>query len=372
MNLLLISSDQNVFDEGSATRARVRAYAEAVAATGGTLHLLSRAPRAQEIAEGPLFLHGVRVHKLAAPWILARHAHALITAHAIDAVSAQDPFEHGWAALRALRGTPAKLHLQVHTDYLSPWFTRGRMRAALLNRVRVRIADRVVPQAQGIRVVSARVKGAMRSRYGATLPEPAVIPIPVSAEVPPPVPLPERFPFTLIAVCRLEPEKRVQDAVAAIARLQERYPMLGLVVAGDGRERSRLKRYARARGVGDRVRFLGWRADARGLMQSAQGFIQASAYEGYGLSLIEAALAGVPIITTDVGIVGEVFVNYDHALVAQPGDIGMLATHIARLIEDNHARVTLEMNGREAAQAHLANVRNTPADIIADIAQVLA
>ena len=41
--------------------------------------------------------------------------------------------------------------------------------------------------------------------------------------------------------------------------------------------------------TGDRVVFLGWRSDARGLMQSANAFIQASAYEGYGIALIEAA-----------------------------------------------------------------------------------
>jgi L-malate glycosyltransferase len=113
--------------------------------------------------------------------------------------------------------------------------------------------------------------------------------------------------------------------------------------------------------------FLGHRPDARALMANAQTFIQASAYEGYGMTLIEAALAGVPIITSDVGIVGEVFSGYEHVLAAPVGDPTNLAAHIAWLIEDLEARRALVMSARARALEHLATVKNSPEDIIADI-----
>jgi glycosyltransferase involved in cell wall biosynthesis len=376
MNILFISNDPGLADPASSVCTRMRAYAEEVAKTGGTLHILSRGARAGEFSEGPLAVHIIRSPKLLSPWKLAKRGNALIREHAIDVVSAQDPFEHGLAASWAIRGTQAKLHLQVHTDYLSPWFTRDAIFRSprahmplILNRIRIAIANRVVPRASGIRVVSQRIQKSMIERYGEAIPVPAVIPIKVSTEVPPKVELPPRsFTFALIAVGRLEPEKRFKDCIAAVKRLEKGYPSLGLVIVGDGRERRRLERFARRLGLADKIVFLGWRNDARGLMQDAQAFIQSSAYEGYGQTLIEAALGGTPIITSDVGIVGEVFTGYESVFSVPVGDPTNLASLTARLIEDHMARRTLSIEGKAAALRHLAEVRNSPADIIADIA----
>jgi glycosyltransferase involved in cell wall biosynthesis len=377
MNLLLVSNDPNLCIPDSPVRGRMRAYADEVAKTGGELHVLTRARSSYEGSDGPLHIYGVRMPKLLSPWLLARRAKTLIRAQGIDVVSAQDPFEHGIAALWAVRDTPAKLHVQVHTDYLSPWFTREaifrspRVNMPFLNRVRRRIADRVVPQAHGIRVVSERVKESMVKRYGASIVTPSVLPIAVRQDVPPKAALQLRpFTFTLIAVSRLEPEKRIPDLLAVVRRLKGAYPSLGLVIVGDGRERRNLERLAEKWGVGDRVMFLGWRTDAWSLMQDANAFIQASAYEGYGATLIEAALAGVPIVTSDVGVVGEVFVGYEHVFAAPVGDPTNLAALVAQLIEDPQARTLLSLEGRRVALEHLASAKNTPADIIADIARL--
>src|SRR5690606_9973815 len=106
-----------------------------------------------------------------------------------------------------------------------------------------------------------------------------------------------------------------------------------------------------------------------GLMRSAQAFIQASAYEGYGRTLMEAALARVPIITTDVGIVGEVFAGYDDVLAAPPGDPAALATHIMGLIEDQAARRMLVIGAEEAARRHLPAFAGYPRPVIEDLAR---
>ena len=308
MKVLFVSNDPTIFVATSAAHARMRAYAAFI----GELHIVSAAPRgAREEQEGNLFLHPVHSWKLFRIRALASRAHALIIKYGIEVVSAQDPFEHGLAALRALRDTNAKLHVQVHTDFLSPWFVRSgnwrspQGRVPFLNRYRRRLAGRVLPAAAGIRAVSERVKASLVERYGPRIGEPSVIPIAVNATVPPPVLLPAHpFTFALIAVGRLEPEKRIEDILAALKLVVGHYPMVGLFIVGDGRERVRLERMTRALKLEENVIFLGERPDARALMGRAQAFIQASAYEGYGRTLIEAALAKVPIITPDVAIVG--------------------------------------------------------------------
>jgi glycosyltransferase involved in cell wall biosynthesis len=376
MRALFIGSDPSLFTPGSPARLRMQEYAAVI----GSLTILSRAPRSAAapyvhgIVEGNLMLVAVGEGKVFALLALMRRARQLIRENRIEVVSAQDPFEHGFVALRAVAGTNAKLHIQVHTDFASPWFTRGKiMRAAkvampLLNAVRLRIADQVIPRADGIRVVSARIRDSLIARYGDGLPPVSVIPIATSAELPPPVPLPERpFSFALITIARLEPEKRIEDIIDAIARIHRTYPSVGLFVVGDGRSRASLEARARALGLEGHIIFLGWRTDALALMQSAQAYIQASAYEGYSRTLIEAALARLPIITTDVGIVGEVFMGYEDVLVAPPLDPAALSVHIVSLVEDVQARRSLAMSAEHKARTHLASVAGQPKRIAEDL-----
>ena len=242
----------------------------------------------------------------------------------------------------------------------------------LLNRWRRRIADRVLPRADGIRVVSERVKKSLVARYGSIIPEPSVIPVAVDSTVPEPIRLPEHpFTFSLISVGRLEPEKRIEDILTALALVAKQYPMVGLFIVGSGSERRRLERMARHLGLADRVIFLGERPDARALMGSANAFIQASAYEGYGRTLIEAALARVPIITTDVGIVGEVFKGYEDVLSVPVDDPTALSLGIVGFIEDTRVRLELPIRAETVARAHLAKVGDMPTRVFEDLSRLL-
>ena len=369
MKVLFISNDPTIFVATSAARARMRAYARAI----GGLYIVSAASSdAHEEQDGNLFLHPVHSWKLFRARALAARAHALILARGIDVVSGPDTLEQGLAALRAAQGTNAKLHIQVHTDFLSPWFVKsGGLYMSLLNRYRCHLADRVLPRAAGIRVVSERIKSSLIARYGSTVLEPSVIPVAVEMVVPAPVPLPEHpFTFALIAVGRLEPEKRVEDVLAALKIVTKQYSMVGLFIAGPGRERSRLERLAHSLGLKKSVIFLGDRPDARTLMASANAFIQASAYEGYGRTLVEDALARVPIITTDVGIVGEVFKGGEDVLAVPVADPRALASAIAELIENNALRLSLTTRAETAARAHLASIGDLPSRIAADLARL--
>ena len=256
------------------------------------------------------------------------------------------------------------------------------MRMPFLNRYRRRLADRVLPKAAGIRVVSERVKTSLVARYGsrpseigaqshgAGIPEPSVIPVSVDTNVPTPALLPKHpFSFVLIAVGRLEPEKRIEDLLAALKLVVGHYPMVGLCIVGEGRERGRLERMARSLNLENHVIFLGERPDARALIGSAQAFIQASAYEGYGRTLIEAALARVPIITTDVGIVGEVFKGYEDVLAVPVADPTALSLGIVGIIEDDTVRQELPRRAEIAARRHLEAAGDLPVRIVRDLAR---
>ncbi len=375
MKALFISNDPNIFDTTSAVRARMRLYAKEI----GELHIASvaRTGARAEQEEG-LFLYPVHASRLFRVRAFTALARSIIAERGIEVVSAQDPFEHGLAALKATQGTLAKLHIQVHTDFLSPWFIkRGNWRSPsvrmpFLNRYRLRLADRILPQASGIRVVSERIKESLIAKYGKSIVDPVVIPAGMSSETPEPVRLPEHphFTFALIAVGRLEPEKRIEDILAALKLVRAHYSTVGLFIVGEGRERKRLERMVRQLGLQNHVFFLGQRSDARGLMQSAHAFIQASAYEGYGFTLIEAALAKVPIITTDVGIVGEVFKGYEDVLSVPVADPTALSLSIVGILEDTRVRLELPLHAEATVLAHLGSVGNTPERIAEDLSRI--
>lgn len=370
MKALFVSNDFSIFDPGSATRERMRSYAAAI----GELHIVSRAPDgATEVTEGPLTLHPVVVGKLFYLGVIEKKIRELVIQHGIEVVSAQDPFEHGRAALRAIRGIPAKLHLQIHTDFLSPWFVRSgvfrsmKVPAPALNRMRLQIADSVIPKADGIRAVSERVASSVAVTYG--VPMPTVIPVPVTLDAPPPLPFPpHEFSFVFFTCSRLAPEKRIEDVLMALGRLGLHHDTVGLIVVGDGPERKKLETLTAKLGLTKRVLFMGEQKDARAYMASANAYIQASAYEGYGRTLIEAALARIPIITTDVGIVGEVLKGYEDVLSTPPGDTANLAAHMEALIRDHQLRLSLVMNAEHSVRNHLACYPDIPAAIAEDLA----
>ncbi len=376
MKVLFVSNDPTIFDVKSDTHKRMQAYASTI----GELHIVSPASKdAYELHEGTLFLHPIHANKFFRVFALASLARKIIHKYEIEIVSAQDPFEHGLSALRATRGTKAKLHVQVHTDFLSPWFVKTSawniqsIKMLVLNKQRRKIADRVLPKADGIRVVSDRIKMSLIARYGKNVPEPTVIPIKTDTTVPTPVPLMEHsFGFTLISVGRLEAEKRVGDILKALKIVTKKYSMVGLFIVGDGRERDSLESLVQTLGLAKKVSFLGERSDARALMANANVFIQASAYEGYGRTLIEAALAETPIITTDVGIVGEVLVNQKSALVCSVGDTECLARAIEKLIEENNIRRSLRENALQVANTHIASVGDVTKRITDDFAHTIA
>lgn len=104
----------------------------------------------------------------------------------------------------------------------------------------------------------------------------------------------------LITTSRLVPKNAVDDVIRALSNLPKH---VHFAVLGDGPEKEPLQRFAKARGVADRVHFFG-HVD-HGVMpkylKAADIFIRPSRSEGFGSSFSEAMAAGLPIIATQEG-----------------------------------------------------------------------
>lgn len=364
MIALFISNDPSIFMRDSAARERMRRYAEAI----GELHVVSSAPRgAERTREGGLTLYPIApgafrlVRQLRVARRVARECRA-------EVVSSQDPFEHGLIARIVARACRAGFHVQVHTDFLSPHFLAG----SIKNRIRALMADRILIRADAIRVVSVRIAKDLVARYGTRIKEPSVLPIAPGIHPDAPVALPpHEFSFVCLYVGRLEREKRAQDVVEAVKEARKKHSSVGLFIAGLGREERRLKALVRREHLTDVVIFLGERPDVLGLMRSAHALVQASAYEGYGRTLLEAAIARLPIISTEVGVIGSVLMPEREVLAAPVADTYSLARQLLRLVEDEQLRRALIVNAEAAALAHLAPLQSLPELVAEDLLRAL-
>jgi alpha-1,3-mannosyltransferase len=126
-------------------------------------------------------------------------------------------------------------------------------------------------------------------------------------------------PGLLLGVARLAENKRVHKILEAMASLKDRYPHLRLEWIGSDFSglRSSLERRVTELGLSGRVCFRGAviREELYRLLQRAHLFVSASAYEGFGLSTVEAMSAATVVVVTAVGV---------HPEVVQDGVTGFL------------------------------------------------
>jgi len=118
----------------------------------------------------------------------------------------------------------------------------------------------------------------------------------------------------------------------------------------DRRFAGRLESLARRGGLGGRVRFLGELHTEllAGEYRRAQVFVFPSRYEGYGISLAEAAFAGLPFVAFAVGAVAEAVRG--GGLLAAPDDLAGFGAHLRRLIAEPAFRQEQAVLSREVAR----------------------
>jgi glycosyltransferase involved in cell wall biosynthesis len=345
IKVLMISSDRNILSTGSAVSERIKEYGLLVE----ELHIVVLSDTSHKLKETKLS-DNVWVYptnslfKYLRPLTAARIGKRVVFERKFvrgqSLITAQDPFESGWAGLKVKNKWRIPLEVQLHTDPFSPYFS------GFQNSVRKFFARSVLKQADSVRVVNENVGERIKALTKARI---CLLPIYVDRarieEARVAFDLHSRYPwhFILLAVSRLEPEKNLGLALEALALVRQRFSDTGLVIVGSGSEEKRLKSLRDSLGLQGAVEFAGWQDDVASFYKTANIFIQTSLFEGYGLSLIEAGLSNLPIITTAVGVAQELEHGKD-AYIYSANDANMFASGIIDLLEHNHKRENLKMN----------------------------
>jgi colanic acid/amylovoran biosynthesis glycosyltransferase len=142
-------------------------------------------------------------------------------------------------------------------------------------------------------------------------------------------------PRRLLFIGRLAAVKGLPILLDAFAALRESFD-LELLLAGDGPDRAALQSRCDQLAITDRVRFLGYQSPAQvqSLLREADVFVLPSFAEGVPVVLMEAMSAGVPVVATRIAGIPELVEHERTGLLVPPGDAGLLAEQVARLLND--------------------------------------
>lgn len=377
MNILSISTDRKIFEKGSAVRARMVSYGQLFSELHIIIFTQAKANfQPEKIAEN-VWVYPTRSRSRVfyiidaltlAKKILGKRNTDLRKVHSDQVavgdekwvLTCQDPFETGLVGVRLAKKFRIPLQIQIHTDFLSPYFISH----SLLNRLRVWISFYTLPRAHGIRVVSQRIKDSILARHITIKREPDILPIYVDREqiISAPVQyniktIYPHFDYHILMASRLTPEKNISYALEVFSKLIKEIPNACLIIVGSGSEELALKNRVRQLALSDNVVFVPWTNDVVSYYKSADLFLNTSIYEGYGLTLVEAALSHCPIVSTDIGIIGFELSTLACAVCKDQDPISA-ATKIVNLLNNK----TLVRDMAERAFSEIENRAMTKAD----------
>ncbi|MDQ3161335.1 MAG: glycosyltransferase family 4 protein [Actinomycetota bacterium] len=162
----------------------------------------------------------------------------------------------------------------------------------------------------------------------------------------------------LLAAGRLIDQKDHATLLRAFALIRERHPQARLAILGAGPLEAATRARALALGLDDAVLLPG-RLDTRDWLERADVFVHTSRWEGFGIVLLEAMLAALPIVATQVSAVPEVVEDGRTGILVDAGDAPGLAGALDRLLSDPEGARRLGDAGLIRARSQFSVARMT-------------
>ena len=155
-------------------------------------------------------------------------------------------------------------------------------------------------------------------------------------------------------VTRLSPQKDIPTFLEMARIVVEEVPETQFIIVGDGEKRNELQSLAERSGLGDHVRFLGYRKDALEILKGFDIFALSSLWEGLPIVILEAMAMGKPVVATAVDGVVEVVQHGKTGLLTEPRRPDLLAGSIIELIKNPGRSEEMGERGRERVETYFS------------------
>jgi glycosyltransferase involved in cell wall biosynthesis len=159
------------------------------------------------------------------------------------------------------------------------------------------------------------------------------------------------------ALGNVRPAKGYDVLLRAVGLLKNEYPELRFVIVGDpatGELGRNLSELHRALGLGDMVRYAGFRRDVERVLSSFDIFVLPSRSEGFSIATLEAMACGLPVIVTRCGGPEEIVCHGEDGLVIDRDSPSAIAAALRHLVLDHQTRNRLGMTARQSVMSRFS------------------
>ena len=350
MNVLVLGKDPQLLEAGE-PRERHLFYAQRLRARfpGSELRVLTYAPPGSpEVnSENLRILGSASKHRATFFFDVRRRLPVLLAdGWRPDVVTTQTPWEEGVIGARLARRLGARFIPQVHFELFSSEWRREHW----LNPWRAGVARRTLPEAHRVRVVSRGIGERIAAECGIAQAKIAVVPVGVRFAA---APRAGAGGKTVLFVGRLYEAKNLPLWVDAAARVARAEPAARFTIVGDGPGETDLRERVRAAGLTARFSFLGRKAHAElpPIYAAADVFLLSSNYEGFGRVVLEAMLAGLPVVSTRCSGPEDLVEDARTGYLVPRGDAAGLAVKVLDVLGHEEAARAMGEAGRRRAEA---------------------
>ena len=157
-----------------------------------------------------------------------------------------------------------------------------------------------------------------------------------------------RVPHRIISVAHLKKVKGLDYLIKAMPAVLKDFPDAEFVLVGDGPERKNLENLAHSLGLGGRVKFKGALPHSQVAQELAKAevFVLPSLAEGFGIAVVEAMAAGLPVIASRVGGITDIIQHNHNGLLIEPESPQAIADAVIKLFTNPGLAQTLTQNAR--------------------------
>lgn len=156
----------------------------------------------------------------------------------------------------------------------------------------------------------------------------------------------ENQPPVILGVGRLSKEKDFPTLIRAFALVRQQYPSR-LMILGQGEEMADLQNLVRTLNLSKDVDFQGFVANPYMYMARSKLLVLSSIYEGFGNVLVEAMLAGTPVVSTDCVGTSEILADGKYGSLVSVGNVADLAAAMVATLKNPIDADVLRTRGEE-------------------------
>lgn len=150
-------------------------------------------------------------------------------------------------------------------------------------------------------------------------------------------------------VASLTPQKGHSTLLQALRWVTAEYSHVMAIFVGDGELRPELEQQSEKLGLKSYVLFMGKSDNVPAILAASDIFALPSLWEGFGIALIEAWMAGLPVVASRVDGIAEIVDDRRNGILVPPGEVESLASALLELIKDSEQRIVIGQKGHETA-----------------------